>query len=35
VLHDHQIPANRALPAATVERVQHYADELVNRLDIA
>lgn len=35
VLHDHQIPANQALPTPTVERVEHYADELVKRLDIA
>jgi len=35
VLHDHHIAANQALPPSTVERVQHYADELVKRLDIA
>src|ERR1041385_6344147 len=35
VLHDHQIPANQALPESTVERVEHYASELVNRLDIS
>jgi hypothetical protein len=34
VLHDHKVPANRPLPAATVERVTHYAEELVKRLDI-
>jgi len=35
ILHDHKVPPNRPLPAATMERVQHYADELVKRLDIA
>jgi hypothetical protein len=35
VLHDHAVPANQPLGAATVERVQHYAEELVKRLDIA
>jgi hypothetical protein len=35
VLHDHSVPANQPLGAATVERVQHYAEELVKRLDIA
>ena len=34
VLHDHLIPANQALSSATVERVQHYASELANRLEI-
>jgi hypothetical protein len=34
VLHDHKVPINRPLPAATVERVKHYAEELVKRLDI-
>jgi len=34
VLHDHKVPVNRPLPAATVERVKHYAEELVKRLDI-
>jgi hypothetical protein len=34
VLHDHRVPANQPLPAATVERVAHYAEELVQRLDI-
>ena len=35
VLHDHSVPASHPLPAATVERVKHYADELVKRLGIA
>ncbi|HKF25177.1 MAG TPA: hypothetical protein VKB24_04350 [Candidatus Acidoferrum sp.] len=35
VLHDHHIPANQALPASNIERVGHYANELVRRLDIA
>ena len=35
ILHDHKVPPDKPLPAATVERVKHYADELVNRLDIA
>ena len=34
VLHDHKVPSNQPLPAATVERVGHYAGELVKRLDI-
>lgn len=34
VLHDHKVPANQPLPAATVERVGHYAEALVKRLDI-
>ena len=34
VLHDHKVPINQPLPAATVERVKHYAEELVKRLDI-
>jgi hypothetical protein len=34
VLHDHRVPANQALPAAAVERVGHYAEKLVKRLDI-
>jgi len=34
VLHDHQVPANKPLPEATVERVSHFADQLVERLDI-
>ncbi|HXT26141.1 MAG TPA: hypothetical protein VN749_15095 [Candidatus Eisenbacteria bacterium] len=35
VLHDHKVTANQPLSAAAVERVTHYADELVKRLDIA
>ena len=35
ILHDHKLPPDQPLPAATVERVQHYAGELVKRLDIA
>jgi|SRR5579863_2234221 len=35
VLHDHTVAAKQPLPAATVERVKHYAEELVRRLDIA
>jgi hypothetical protein len=35
VLHDHRIAANQPLPTATIERVTHYAEELVKRLDIA
>jgi hypothetical protein len=35
VLHDHKVPANRPLPATTVERVTHYAETLVKRLDLA
>jgi len=35
VLHDHQSPTNRPLSQATVERVKHYAEELVKRLDIS
>jgi hypothetical protein len=35
VLHDHKVPANQPLPDTTVERVTHYAEELVKRLDIA
>jgi hypothetical protein len=35
VLHDHKIAANQPLPTATIERVTHYAEELVKRLDIA
>jgi hypothetical protein len=35
ILHDHKVPPDKPLPAATVERVKHYADQLVNRLDIA
>jgi len=35
VLHDHKVSANQPLPAATVERVKHFAEELVKRLDIA
>ena len=35
ILHDHKVPPDQPLPAATVERVQHYADQLVKRLDIA
>lgn len=34
VLHDHHIAANQPLPEATVERVKHYAEKLVERLDI-
>jgi len=34
VLHDHQAPAGKPLSDATVERVKHYAEELVKRLDI-
>jgi len=35
ILHDHKVPPDKPLPAATVERVKHYVDELVNRLDMA
>jgi hypothetical protein len=35
ILHDHKVPPDQPLPAATVERAQHYADELVKRLDMA
>jgi len=35
ILHDHKVPPDQPLPAATVERVQHFADQLVKRLDIA
>jgi hypothetical protein len=34
VLHDHKVPANQPLPAATVERAGHYAEALVKRLDL-
>ena len=35
VLHDHQAPAGKPLSPATVERVKHYAEDLVKRLDIS
>lgn len=35
ILHDHKVPPGRPLPAATVERAQYYAEELVKRLDMA
>jgi hypothetical protein len=35
ILHDHKVPPGKPLPDPTVERVRHYADELVKRLDIA
>jgi hypothetical protein len=34
VLHDHRVPANQPLPTAAIDRVRHYAGELVKRLDI-
>jgi hypothetical protein len=35
VLHDHHVPANQPLSSALIERVEHYAHELVKRLDLA
>lgn len=35
VLHDHQAASNKPLSPTIVERVTHYAEELVKRLDIS
>ena len=34
VLHDHHAPQDKPLSQTTVDRVKHYADQLVNRLDL-
>jgi hypothetical protein len=34
ILHDHKVPPDKPLPEATVERVRHYVDKLIERLDI-
>jgi hypothetical protein len=35
VLRDNHAPANQALPPALLERVQHNAEELIRRMDLA
>ncbi len=35
VLRDNHVPPNQPLSPALVERVEHYADELVRRMDLA